>query len=202
MAKDLLYLKSIINCELKKKTGAVTNTALTSTGAIVHLTAISQGDTADTRDGETILLKYYHMNLSLYKSQNASARAQEVVRIIVFMWHQQTTPTVTSVLEDVSVYSPYERANMGKKDDDRIFTVLCDKRYALSKTATDIYVDTIDCKLNPNPHKMKHTHFNNANTDNEINGVYMILLAEEAAGSADNLKTVINYQERIRWYDN
>lgn len=104
-----------------------TSQALTpgSTASIGILTAMNQGDTEQSRDGEAVSLR--HMRFSATLIPNATA-AFDACRLIVFRWKNTGAPTVTQVLQASLIDSPYNR------DYRESVSVLMDKKLDVSIT--------------------------------------------------------------------
>lgn len=65
------YMKGMINCE-KKYHIAYTNVAPTTSGTLACLTLIAQGDTATTREGNSILARSILLNMDIVKNSNVT----------------------------------------------------------------------------------------------------------------------------------
>lgn len=74
------YMKGMINCE-KKYHVAYTNIAPTTSGSLACLSQIAQGDTASTRDGNSILCRSLLINIDIAKNTNV---ADTKCRVILF----------------------------------------------------------------------------------------------------------------------
>lgn len=74
------YIKGMINCE-KKYHLAYTNIAPNTGGSLACLSQIAQGDTASTRDGNSILARSILLNIDVAKNTNAT---DTKCRIILF----------------------------------------------------------------------------------------------------------------------
>ena len=100
LMKGLKFLKSIVNAE-KKFHQATSSPTSSSTGSITQVSAIAQGDTASTRDGNSILAKYMTFRSRIVKHASATNTS---VRIIIFvdLLNTGTTPTFADLLSDPS----------------------------------------------------------------------------------------------------
>lgn len=105
--------------------------ALSTTATVVDLFKPTQGTTDNQRIGDSVMLKNLHLKYHLF-GDASSARAN-IVRIILFQWKENTTPTASHILKDTSagnsLVSPYENDNRLLRN------ILHDKRYVIGPTA-------------------------------------------------------------------
>lgn len=71
--------------------------AVSNIGTITALTAITQGDTRATRDGDKIYLR----DIS-FSWEAKAADTTQYCRFVVFQWHRGTTPTSADILDPSS----------------------------------------------------------------------------------------------------
>lgn len=90
------YVKSLVNVE-KKYFDTSESTAVSTTATLTHLTAVAQGDGATSRDGNTFRCKSLQMRDVF--SINGAATVSNI-RYIVFIWKDDTAPTVADILDD------------------------------------------------------------------------------------------------------
>lgn len=116
------YLKGLINVEYKKNDVAVTAGFVqpSTTGTITLLSSMAQGDTSETRNGNSIRSK----SISIKGSVVAGTQTNEL-RYILFLDKNSNgvIPTATELLEADSVIARYNDDNMGSR-----FIILQDKR--------------------------------------------------------------------------
>lgn len=159
-----------------------------TTGYVLHLTSISQGDGASTRDGNSILLRSVQSRFSLY-----SADATQVIRVIYFQWFPESTPTVTDILSntytgDVNlVNSPYELHARSQ------FRILADRTYALEGSSNELAIDRIMVKK----FARRMVTFDTTSTTAPINGLYMLVVSDSGAVSHPYIHVVnqVNYSD-------
>lgn len=123
-------VRQIANKQIKKAGEVkVKDTALFATpsltGTITQLNNIIQGTANSQRVGNEIFMK----NLWI-ATEMIGADSSNIVRHIVFLWHDNTVPLATSILENSgtltsNVMSAY------KYDNRRVFTILHDKVFTL-----------------------------------------------------------------------
>lgn len=104
LAKKAFYLakKAQVTKELKHNEITGTITAPTSSGSITELSATTQGDTNNTRNGDTI----YPTSLALRMKMNINASADSTqVRVIIFRWISEAPSGVGNILESTSITS-------------------------------------------------------------------------------------------------
>lgn len=128
-AKANLALANL-NVEYKSHQAASFNTVST-THAIHHLTGVSQGDTAITRDGDQCKLKSIQFNCVIVP--NASA-TQTILRHIIFVDTMQdgTAPTAAEVLGDTAATQTL--VSMKNMDNKNRFVILVDRIQACHGT--------------------------------------------------------------------
>lgn len=207
--KDVMYLKSIVNAECKSYEGT-SSYNFDDAGDVLHITPITMGDAHNTRDGDVVLPSYFTFRMNLAKSLDALASDTELLRVILFIWHDISTPNVTSVLETANVLSFYQRTATGSKGDDRKFTIIADKKYTFDKLNKITKYIQLQKRFNKNGKERRvgqtrrpmHIKFNGSNTTNEMNGIYAIFIAETPTASSDSYKISGDIAWSIKFYDN
>lgn len=183
--KGVKYLKGLVNSE-KGMLDFNANTTYSSTGSVISLNNIAQGDTVSSRQGNSILVKGIFGRMLF--TQNSSA-TNTFVRCVIFCNKQQlsdSTPAVDDVLESVSVKSNLNISHKGQYSVLRDFTIRLDSANNTSAARK------INIPLN------MHLRYNGtAATDWQKNGLFMILLSNEAT----NVPTV-DWNLRVSWHDN
>lgn len=179
------YIKGLVNSEMLHNQGNSSG-AVSSTGTMVHLTAIAQGDTSSGRTGNSILARELMIRIAL--SQNATA-TQTFYRFMLVQDTQQigdTTPGVTDVLESASYLSPLATATAGR------FKVLWSKICTTNNSTTTTMVYNKFFKI------YSHVRYNGtAGADIQKGGYYLLLLSDQAV----NTPTIF-YQFKLGYHDN
>lgn len=182
-----LKVKRLLNVEYKTIDTAVTNNSVSSTASVLPMNAIAQGDSATTRDGNSIKLMSLHIKYVLFENAAASATAVRMM-IVKDLLPQGAVPAITDILVASDCVSPMNLLNS------RRFKVLHKKDFGISTTGEDIRIGDYYTKLN------FHTKYDGAGgaaTDINNNGIYLILISNQVA----NLPT-FQYASRIRFVDN
>ncbi|UOF79238.1 capsid protein [Circoviridae sp.] len=176
-------IRSLINVEHKYVDTSYT-TAISSTGALTHLTSIAQGNDVGDRGGNSVKLTSLFMRGDLTINASATISA---VRIMVFIWNDNTAPVATDLLDADNVNS---NRNLEKSDKIR---VICDKRYNLI-VSTEKRSFPISCysKLH---HHLKFTGA--AGTTYESGSIWLYVVSSEATNTVAN---TMNF--RIKYLDN
>lgn len=194
MQKDISYIKSLINTEMHhtEYTGTF-NTS--SAGSITSLSTVAVDDTNNGRTGSKILPRY--LNINGYIESPASGATY--VRFILFMWKDDTPPTVTTILQSADINSFLNENITGAKNDDRKVQVLRDKKYSIVQ-ATETSVRFIKIRIPFNGPKIKRKvhikYIDDNSTDVPIyNGIYMLVLS-------NNNPAPLSYSARLSFYDN
>jgi len=179
------YLRTLVNSEVHKLDGTETN-AITSSGAVVHLSGIAQGDTVSGRTGNSVLTKYLSYRHIIVI--NASATTTHI-RVIIFRDNQQvsdTSPAVTDVLNTASCTSFLNAANAGR------FQILSDKFIRLAAQGPQSVFQKVN--LNEN----KHIRFNGTSgSDVQKGGLYALFLSDQGTNTAGQ-----EFRWRLAYHDN
>ena len=192
-----MYLKTLVNSELHYDYASYTAQSITSAGSIYHLSAIGQGDTNSTRSGNSVLPRYLNLQVTLQSSV-----ISDVVRLLVFRWKDNSTPTIADVFENSSmpVYSPLNDNISGNKKDRQIDIIKNKVLVVGSGTYSDVvfYKKVLD--LNPQNKNIKdHIKFDNASTTAPVGGIYMILVSRKPSG-ANNID--FEGMHKLSFHDN
>jgi len=194
MQKDISYIKSLINTEMHHTEYTATSN-ITNTGSVTSLSTVAVDDTNNGRTGSKILPRYLNVNGSL-----AGPLGGGWVRMIIFMWKDDTPPTVTDVLQSADVNSFLNENIIGSKNDDRKLQVLRDRKYALVQ-ATESELRSIKIRIPFNGPKIKRKvhikYIDDNSTDVPIyNGIYMLTLCSQSSPAS------FTYNARLSFYDN
>lgn len=120
LAKDVLYLKSIINSEPHNFYVQSANN-FSWNGIVVGLSGVTVGDTDNDRTGNRVLPRFLNINMHI-----SSGEGNQVVRVILFRYWGEDSGAVPNVfpadvLRDVGTqYSPLSHlndSNTGQKGD-------------------------------------------------------------------------------------
>lgn len=183
--KATKYIKGLVNSEMLHHDVGQDATTVLSTGTVYSLTAISNGDDAGTRTGNSILLRTLLNRIRFTKHASATTT---VVRFILLWDTQQigdTTPAPGDILQYADVDSPLNLASSGR------FKVVVNKTVALS-SQMPIWHSERYLKL------YKHIRYNgSASTDIQKNGLYLLVVGDQAT----NLPTM-DWYARVGYHDN
>lgn len=124
-------IKTMVNVEYKSHDEIQTENP-TTTGGIISLTNVIQGDSSIFRDGNQIKMTSFNMKYRL--THNASGNAYQTVRMILFLDRQNNNPgstdpsvsgTIHSILDNATIPSQMKLSNAKR------YKVLLDKTYNL-----------------------------------------------------------------------
>jgi len=149
------------------------STAPTTTGAVVHVSAIAQGDGLGDRSGDQVYVERIHFAV------NVLATASQNIRYILFRdkFNQGTTPAVTDVLTTASVASPF--SSLAQIQQKR-FQILLDK--VMSFSVAGSLAGYARCTLNVN----QPTYFTGSATTTKAAGsIYLLVISDVASGAHD-----------------
>lgn len=154
-------------------------------GVLWNCTAISQGDTDETRDGDSIYLKKWTINFGW-----TAGDGNNLVRVIAFQWKENDTfhvPLPTDVLQIVgSPISPLS-TYLHDKEQGKNFGVLYDETFALAvNAATESMEKSIDVSLQYARRKIQY----NAGSVGGSNKLYVLAISDSGAVPNPQLKFV------------
>lgn len=179
------YLRTLVNSEVHKFDTSLASSPSTS-GTVIHLTGIANGDTLSTRTGSSILCK--GLACRWYYTQHASATVT-LLRVLFVQDRQQvgdTAPGVTDVLESASVNAMLQSAEVGR------FKILSDETYTMDSVSRRIMFIRKYFRI------QDHIRFNGTTgSDIQRNGLYCVLVSSEAT----NVPSVVG-TARVSWHDN
>lgn len=187
--KGVRYLRGLVNSEMLHADTNFTIANITGSGAINHLTNISQGDTAAGRTGNSFLLRSlaYRFKLEI----NSSVTSNTTITMLILQDTQQvgdTQPSVTDVLSQANTYSLLSTNTAGR------FKILKRKSYLLTPASGGR--PAIEQKGYMNLYS--HVRYNGtAGSDIQKNGLYVLFISSEAT----NYPT-ISGTFRIGYHDN
>lgn len=181
-------VKSLVNVEYKYKDSAADVTPST-TEAFVLLNGLALGDTSETREGQSILMKNMLVRFQLVLNASASVTATRVI-IVIDKQSNAAAPTAAQILDVTgSMISPLN-IDYGSR-----FVVLLDKLFALDNVGKKIIEFKRFMKLNA------HAKYNTANNgtvaDITTNSLYMMHYSSEATNTP-----TLSYNIRLRFIDN
>lgn len=182
------YLKGLINVEFKKFD---VDSSTATSGAVVHFNGIAQGDSDQTRDGNSVLMKSLLVRGNIVTNGNATSTR---CRVIFFIDKQQigdTTPAQSDILDpDLNqMVAPLNNQTVGR------FTILSDKRYSLNLILAGASTST---EYSFFTRLQKHARFNgSAATDIQKNGVYMLFVHDQPTHTP-----TLHYSSRLKYVDN
>lgn len=189
LASDVMQLKRLINVEIKNH-DLNSSTTVPTTGTVIGLSAVAQGDGSTTRDGDSIKLLKNSLKFAL--TSNASTAYTTLVRVIIFRGKQENAVgySLTDILETADILSP-------KSYTDRFRTkVLSDRTYTVRENeASAVY--TTQRQYNSNIKLYGHTQFVAGSTSIENGGLYMLLLSNQPTNTP-----TFAYYNRLTFTDN
>ena len=184
--KATRYIKGLVNSEmLHHRIGG--NINIDSTGALLPLSAISQGDSDSGRTGNSIFARNLSMNLNI--KINASNLATQFIRIVLLQDNQQisdTTPSISDVLDSAYPNAPLNQSTAGR------FTIIRNWEFYLNATNQPGRVLKKYFKL------WHHIRYNgSASTDIQRGGLYLLYISDQATNPP-----TAGYQIKLGYHDN
>ena len=184
--KATRYIKGLVNSEmLHHRIGG--NFTIDSTGGLLSLASISQGDSDSGRTGNSIFARNLSMNLNV--KINASNLATQFIRIVLLQDNQQisdTTPTISDVLDSAYPNAPLNQSTAGR------FTIIRNWEFYLNATNQPGRVLKKYFKL------WHHIRYNgSASTDIQRGGLYLLYISDQATNPP-----TVGYQIKLGYHDN
>lgn len=189
---------SLVNVEYKLydvPNVSITSSLFSNTGSVGVYTTMAQGNNYNERNGNSILPKSFHYNLSIYN--NATNYA--ICRIIFFrdMEPRQATPAVTDVLETATPQSPLNHINGSR------FRVLKDMKFTTDAVNHLSYFKTGTITFNKPGKRVNHDHIRfigtGAGIANADEGhIFVLFISDQITANAPNC---VLYT-RLRYIDN
>lgn len=184
--RGLRYVKGLVNSEmLHNRIGG--NITIDSTGGLLSLAAISQGDTDSGRTGNSIFARNLFMNLNV--KVNSSNLSTQFVRIMLLQDNQQvsdTTPSISDVLDSAYPNAPLNQSTAGR------FTIIRNWEFYLNTATNPGKVIKKYFKL------WHHIRYNgSASTDIQRGGLYLLYISDQAVNPP-----TAGYQIKLGYHDN
>lgn len=179
------YLKSLINVEKQKIDFNLGASAIGTTPVIAHMTAIPVGDAEGSRTGNSVLLKYLYMKMTVRLDITS---AYNRLRVVVVRDKQQIAdnpPTYTDVYETTSTTSLLNKNTVGR------FDILFDRNFDIDANNPQILLDQY-VSLN------SHARYNGtASSDIQKGGIWLMLVSDAASA-----QPTLSYNNRVMYIDN
>lgn len=182
------YLKGLINVEFKKYDA---DSSTSTSGNVILFNGIAQGDSDQTRDGNSVLMKSWLLRGNIVS--NASAVSTRV-RLVFFMDKQQigdTAPSQSDILDpDLNqLVAPLNNQTVGR------FTILADKRFSINQMVAS---QSVSREFSFFFNLGKHARFNGTTgADIQKNGIYMLVVHDQST----NVPNIL-YSSRLKYVDN
>jgi hypothetical protein len=195
----LAQVRSLINVaqELKFFDSHVYGSTATSTPAQFGLSAIPQGATDSTRDGDQVNLRSVEIRADCYlQATGGTNDFTDIVRMVIYRWHPMSTttkPVPADVLLDLS-NAESAVTTLFSWDNRRDFTILMDKRVVLSGNGPSIA--KIDFKHTWKPPGLP-SHFSNGSTTLQTQGLFLLVMSDSQVAT----HPLYNYYARVTYAD-
>jgi hypothetical protein len=170
-------LKQILQTRFERKqfTSALSaDTALTTTGLVVYLNPIAQGDDITSRNGDVIQTKHLRLQFGAFDITGTQSNS---VRLIVFSDGMANgAPAVTDVLETANFTSPIAALAMQRNR----FHLYHDSVFSIVSTASNQEVNVVvDVPLN---RKVYFNGITNVSGFAGKNALFMLIIAANGQG--------------------
>lgn len=192
--KDVKYLKNLINVEFKYHDTQFSQQAHT-TGAILSLNFINQGDGSTNRDGDQCRLKSLELHGAVALPATASRPNSTRLMLILDTEPNGSTPAITDILDNQggSINFYYSPRNL---DNRTRFVVMKDWHYTVNPNGTEAYQINHYRKLDL---KVLFNGTTGSITTMKNNHLFLLVLGDEASGATNPTYAL---SSRIRYVDN
>lgn len=182
-----LATRKLLNVERKYLDTNSSIADQSTTATLVNLSIVPQGDTANTRDGQSIRAKFLSFHATI---DWATGVAGAVARVMLIMQKSQTVPTASNLFEfATSVLSPRNR------DYQKDFAIIR-KGFFINPDQRDLTKVNFMVKLN------NHMEWTQADTDgtNPTRGqIWLYFISNQATGTNG---PGLSYVSRLNYIDN
>jgi len=138
--RNMIDSKIKFDMELKYFAGSASPFAVDLSGSVVDVTPIPQGDTDQSRDGDEVTLQHIELGYQI-----VCADATNMVRVIMFQWLPNNTPSVSTILlSSGASYSPLSALSTDQRP---LYRILYDKIHFLSLAANYNNGDMVKRKI-------------------------------------------------------
>lgn len=208
LAKDIAIIGSLVNSELHYHLSSEAVNDITFAGEVHSLSDIPQGDSVTTRAGNSVLPRYFNMNININK--DITGPVHETIRLILFRyWGQSTsgTPSVPTVLDILTTKNPLSFLNpdntggVGRRS--RRIEIKRTKLFTINNLSNTSR--TFKFNINTNGPKTplakkSHIKFASSSTNPPISGGYYFLIISD---NTDTTKeSSFSYKAALNYYDN
>lgn len=171
---------------------------ITSAGILNLLTEPSQGTNSTNRIGDKTTGSSLQFTIDIYSPGTMTTSSYSSTRVIIFIWADDTPPTVADIIEDTAwpIQTPlnFERKIKRKILSDFVMTQF----YAVGLGVNQSIRMHKKVVLNLSKNKVKNII--NFNSTGLVNGIYLLLINEDASGNANTAWTC-NYYSRYTFTD-
>lgn len=186
--------KKLINSQLSRRLEkkyfltAESATNMTYAGAVSDLSLIAQGDTDISRDGDSLYMRSCRIVGTMH---NAGGDANHV-RVILFQWHDDSTPTPSNVLIAGYLSTVNSVNSLYHHDQRKKYSVLWDKKIRLDPSGpTSAFFDS-GYKF-PKVKKISYT----AGTTVGNNKLWLLIVSDTASATYPT----VNYVAKLTYND-
>lgn len=154
-------------------------TSVDSTGDVLHLTAITQGDGDSNRDGDQVHLSKIEM-----RGMVTVADTTNKLRLVVFRWNGDKTPEIGDIIRnysaggaDLDFIRPYNHDHRGN------FKILYDKWWHLNSNSAELVLNDIPFRFIRYGDRLgaKKIYYENATDTPLKGGVWALAFSDSGA---------------------
>ncbi len=183
--KSMINSKINLSLEHKYFVGNVSNFT-DSTGNVVNMTAIPQGDTDLSRDGDACTFSRLDVRGVVY-----GADTTNMIRLVLFQWKPQSTPTLGLIFQDLATWGPITPLTHDTRDQ---YHVLDDRLLATSLNGPNAV--SFDFSVPKNRLLKQQCRFQGGTTTGS-NLIYLGLVTDSAAAT----HPLVQYNTKVWFHD-
>jgi len=180
------YIRGLVNAEMYKYDTTATLSGILSTGGVVLMNGIAQGDSAVTRTGNSIFCRA--LNIKGIVTKNASNTTGHLLRISVVIDNQNiadTTPNFSDIYTASGVFSHLNPDTVGR------FTVL---RSHIVRIDSDDPLKPFEMNI-PMKH---HCRYNGTSaSDIQRGAIFLVVCSSDGSNGP-----TFQYESRLSYHDN
>lgn len=193
VAKDVWYLKGLINSEKKYYDNAQLSNTISYNGLVYNLCAMAQGDGTQQRTGNSIFARSLSVRLTAIQRGASTSNNMKVMIVLDKNADVAAAPAASDILETTgSTNAPLSHLKFPEARNR--FKILKVKQIVLNSTNRTQQCCNIYLKMR---HHIKFTGTTAASLGK--GQLYLVVISDTVAGTDD---PAIRYQSRVMYHDN
>lgn len=200
--KQVKTIKKISERRSELKMHNVSGSTATTGGFEVNLSAVSQGDTILTREGDRIEPTSLKLNYRIIRDAGVAADTVDAVRVLIIQWHPDTlvdAPQLSDVLQDASTVTQQRVSPItGEVAKRARFTLLYDRIHDFIYDRSHGKDSVAMRNLWFNLTKKARVLYNTGGATTGKNHIYLLVAGQQVVATEDSTFT---YYSQLRFRD-